>query len=518
MATDEEKVQVVIRVRPLLQKEIVKGCKSCIQILPDKLQVIIGKDRKFTFDQLLGQDTDQASTFEMCVKPLVEGCFQGYNATVFAYGQTGSGKTFTILGPDLVGWEDNSTQGIIPRAIGEIFKRVKEMANVQFSIRVSYLEVYQEELNDLLHMTTPSQDIHIRENEKGHTLLIGIQELVIHTVDDGLSLLEQGSAARHTGTTKMNERSSRSHTVFTLYLDQRIGSVAEGTDDMQYVSAKFHFVDLAGSERACRTGNEGARFKESIFINTGLLALGNVISALGDPKRRATHIPYRDSKITRILKGSLGGNSKTVMLTCLSPSEDSFAETLNSLKYANRARNICNKPVMNRDPHAVQMEEMQSQIEALKVELDRVHTAASSYSHHSNAMVNVEEHLQQLEEELARSKQHCSDYRLSAAKSKKLVEDIIEKGHVAEEEIDRLRQWIDFLSNPKCKSHKGFAIMVGSNDKKFGLAATVCNKIPLRAPDHWSGFDNISVITDVSDILVENYSITFFATYEPYPA
>lgn len=227
-------------------------------------------------------------------------------------------------------------------------------------------------------------------------------------------------------------------------LDQKRSISSES--EVQYVSAKFHFVDLAGSERAHRTGNEGEQFKESVFINTGLLALGNVISALGDPKRKASHVPYRESKITRILKDSLGGNSKTVMLTCLSPSEDSFAESLNSLKYANRARNIQNKPIMNKDLHAVQVEEMQSQIEALKDELHRAHTAATQ-SRHSTQVIDVQEHLQEMKEELTKSRQRCSDYRICATRAKQLVDNIVKNDQVSEDQLCQLRRWMDLLVN-----------------------------------------------------------------------
>lgn len=182
-------------------------------------------------------------------------------------------------------------------------------------------------------------------------MIVGAKECQVESMDEVMSLLEMGNAARHTSTTQMNEHSSRSHAIFTISVCQAEKTPETAEDEEWYshrhIVSKFHFVDLAGSERVTKTGNTGERFKESIQINSGLLALGNVISALGDPRRKSAHIPYRDAKITRLLKDSLGGSAKTVMITCVSPSSSDFDESLNSLKYANRARNIRNKPTLS---------------------------------------------------------------------------------------------------------------------------------------------------------------------------
>lgn len=191
----------------------------------------------------------------------------------------------------------------------------------------------------------------------------------MESADEVLSLLKMGNASRHTGSTQMNEHSSRSHAIFTISICQVEKSVEAAEDGSWHprpVVSKFHFVDLAGSERVTKTGNTGERFKESIQINSGLLALGNVISALGDPRRKSSHIPYRDAKITRLLKDSLGGSAKTVMITCVSPSSLDFDESLNSLKYANRARNIRNKPTLNFSPESDRMDEMEFEIKLLR--------------------------------------------------------------------------------------------------------------------------------------------------------
>ncbi|XP_036030161.1 kinesin-like protein KIF7 isoform X2 [Onychomys torridus] len=246
--------------------------------------------------------------------------------------------------------------------MAEAFKLIDENDLLDCLVHVSYLEVYKEEFRDLLEVGTASRDIQLREDDRGNVVLCGVKEVDVEGLDEVLSLLEMGNAARHTGATHFNRFSSRSHTVFTVTLEQRgrapsrLPRPAAG----HLLVSKFHFVDLAGSERVLKTGSTGERLKESIQINSTLLALGNVISALGDPQRRGSHIPYRDSKITRILKDSLGGNAKTVMIACVSPSSSDFDETLNTLNYASRAQNIRNRATVNWRPEAERAPEEQA--------------------------------------------------------------------------------------------------------------------------------------------------------------
>ncbi|KAL8561687.1 hypothetical protein ACOMHN_054984 [Nucella lapillus] len=386
----EDNVKVAVRVRPLLPKEKLGGEHVCVRLVPNSTQVVVGKDRAFTFDFALSAKATQDDTYVQCVEPLVLSIFEGYNSTVFAYGQTGSGKTYTIGGGDISSFTEDE-YGIIPRALNQMFEIMKSSPNVTYDVRVSYVEIYKEELRDLLDLETSSRDLHVREDDKGNTVIVGAREEEVKSLDEVMSMLEAGSAARHTGSTQMNEHSSRSHSVFTVLIGQQWAEVdpmaekrvCDSSEDAHdeiphYMSGKFHFVDLAGSERAHRTGNVGDRFKESIHINSGLLSLGNVISSLGDPKKKSNHIPYRDSKITRILKDSLGGNAKTVMICCISPASSNFDESLNALKYANRARNIKNKPVINRDIQSIRFEEMQSEIMKLREELANQRTGVQS--------------------------------------------------------------------------------------------------------------------------------------------
>lgn len=271
--------------------------------------------------------------------------------------------------------------GIVPRVIQRLFDTVESRAaeaggGSDTSIHVSFIEIYREELKDLLHPETSPKSIAIRETSSGSIQVTGVREEAVANVSDMWRLLQDGSSCRSTGSTLMNDVSSRSHAIFSIKVHQRPRSGGAPT------TAKFHLVDLAGSERAKRTGAAGMRFKESVNINQGLLALGNVISALGDPRRRASvrHVPYRESKLTRMLQDSLGGNSRTVMIACISPADNNFEETLGTLKYANRARNIKNRPIVNVDTtpavDASALAALQEQVLALQTKLEQQGTDA----------------------------------------------------------------------------------------------------------------------------------------------
>lgn len=281
---------------------------------------------------------------------------------------------------------NNETNGIIPRVIKSIFDiiKIKETADPDssYKIQVQFLEIYGEDIKDLLDQTKTSK-VSIRETVDGEVFIAGAKEEVVASAEQMFKTLEDGTKHRTTASTKMNATSSRSHAIFTVIIQHTIhaGTVVDGNklienEDInienkgndvltsthskaEVRSCKFHFVDLAGSERAKRTGAQGHQLKEGIDINKGLLSLGNVISALGDEtKRGKVHVPYRDSKLTRLLQDSLGGNSKTLMICCVSPSGSNYNESVNALRYANRARNIQNKPVVNRDPTFMIIDEL----------------------------------------------------------------------------------------------------------------------------------------------------------------
>ncbi|XP_066558011.1 kinesin-like protein kif7 isoform X1 [Amia ocellicauda] len=435
---EETAVQVAIRVRPLLPKELLHSHESCITAHPEEKTVTLGHDRHFKCDFVFEENSSQEEVYSLCVQPLIEAFFQGFNATVFAYGQTGSGKTYTIGEANISSFSADE-QGLIPRAVAEVFKLLDENDLHDYSVRISYLEVYKEEFRDLLEVETSSKDIHIREDDKGNIVLCGVKECEVEGLDEVLSLLETGNAARHTGATQMNPHSSRSHTIFTVAMEQRRGGSRATNSGTHLLTSKFHFVDLAGSERILKTGNTGERLKESIQINSGLLALGNVIGALGDPKRRGTHIPYRDSKITRILKDSLGGNSKTLMIACISPSSSDFDESLNTLNYAKRAQNIQNRAMVNcRGGEPGRTEGLELQIKALRHALENRHRSETRIITRSES----ERKPGGSGRELSKLQAESLHYRTCTDTAYRLLMELQAEGTLSTSQLLRIKEWL----------------------------------------------------------------------------
>ncbi|XP_069840724.1 kinesin-like protein KIF7 isoform X2 [Dendropsophus ebraccatus] len=446
---EETAVCVAVRIRPLLPKEILHSQQSCVHVDPDQKTLTLGTNKHFKFQDVLDDACSQEIAYNRCVQPLLESFFQGFNVTVVAYGQTGSGKTYTIGEASISSISDDE-QGIIPRAMAEIFKLVDENDLIDYTIRVSYLEVYKEEFRDLLEVQTSSKDILIREDDKGNVVLCGVKETEVEGLDEVLSLLEMGNTAKHTGATQVNTQSSRSHTIFTVTMEQRrvVGRVTRMTNGEdgpglafgQVLSSKFHFVDLAGSERILKTGNTGERLKESIQINSGLLALGNVISALGDPKRKGSHIPYRDSKITRILKDSLGGNAKTVMICCISPSASDFDETLNTLNYANRAQNIKNKATVNCKKDSDRVEDLQHQIKSLQRALEQRHRSETRILNRFDPSKLVAQ--RSTEDHVSRLMAECAHYRTCTDTGYLLLMDLLSEGGLSSSQAQKVKDWM----------------------------------------------------------------------------
>ncbi|XP_032502248.1 kinesin-like protein KIF21A isoform X1 [Phocoena sinus] len=428
-APDESSVRVAVRIRPQLAKERIEGCHICTSVTPGEPQVFLGKDKAFTFDYVFDIDSQQEQIYTQCIEKLIEGCFEGYNATVFAYGQTGAGKTYTMgTGFDVNIIEEE--QGIISRAVKHLFKSIEEKKHTSiknglpppdFKVNAQFLELYNEEVLDLFDTTrdidakNKKSNIRIHEDSAGGIYTVGVTTRTVITESEMMQCLKLGALSRTTASTQMNVQSSRSHAIFTIHLcqtrmcpqidaesatDNKVISESSQMNEFETLTAKFHFVDLAGSERLKRTGATGERAKEGISINCGLLALGNVISALGDKSKRATHVPYRDSKLTRLLQDSLGGNSQTIMIACVSPSDRDFMETLNTLKYANRARNIKNKVMVNQDRASQQINALRSEITRLQMELmeyktgkriiDEEGVESINDMFHENAMLQTE--------------------------------------------------------------------------------------------------------------------------------
>ncbi|XP_038200192.1 kinesin-like protein KIF21A isoform X6 [Arvicola amphibius] len=426
---DESSVRVAVRIRPQLAKEKIEGCHICTSVTPGEPQVFLGKDKAFTFDYVFDIDSQQEQIYRQCIEKLIEGCFEGYNATVFAYGQTGAGKTYTMgTGFDVNIMEEE--QGIISRAVKHLFRSIEEKKSTaikngvpppEFKVNAQFLELYNEEVLDLFDTTrdidakNKKSNIRIHEDSTGGIYTVGVTTRTVNTEPEMMQCLKLGALSRTTASTQMNVQSSRSHAIFTIHVcqtrlcpqidaenatDNKMISESSQMNEFETLTAKFHFVDLAGSERLKRTGATGERAKEGISINCGLLALGNVISALGDKSKRATHVPYRDSKLTRLLQDSLGGNSQTIMIACVSPSDRDFMETLNTLKYANRARNIKNKVMVNQDRASQQINALRSEITRLQMELMEYKTGKRIINEegvesindmfHENAMLQTE--------------------------------------------------------------------------------------------------------------------------------
>ncbi|CAI2161819.1 17640_t:CDS:2 [Funneliformis geosporum] len=393
--SEKTSVQVAIRIRPITNEDTTNlPTRFQRQILsaspPNQVIVQSEKKQSFSFDYVFGPEATQHDVYDKAIVKLVENFLEGYNVTILAYGQTSSGKTHTM------GTADNTSippesKGIIPRAMQTLFSSMNapHYKSRKFSLKVSFIEIYNEDLIDLLGESYGDSrpQVTIREDTKGNILWSGLQEIRVNSVNEVMGHLTRGSANRQVGATDMNAQSSRSHAIFSVTMIQQkfVGSstaqaparpgtpskmlepkfgirsqsstnnlrMSRRIDEGEFVSvtSKFHFVDLAGSERLKRTSAVGERAKEGISINSGLLALGNVISALGDPNKakHTTHIPYRDSKLTRLLQDSLGGNAQTLMIACVSPAEYNLSETVNTLKYANRARNIKNSATVNQE-------------------------------------------------------------------------------------------------------------------------------------------------------------------------
>ncbi|KAG8753634.1 hypothetical protein FRC14_005867 [Serendipita sp. 396] len=468
-------VQVAVRIRPITThdatsipprfQKIVVNDSSATSVVVDATngpptqtaQPVTGapaKKQSFNFDQVHGQSTSQFQLYTSTAQPLVGRFLEGFNCTVLAYGQTSSGKTHSMTGVDLDADPNDASNGmgIIPRSVAAIFAKAQELKGEraggwQYSLKGSFIELYNEDLIDLLvdDTTGARREVQIREDKDGHIIWGGLREVTVRNATEVMSLLRQGTSIRRTNETDMNAQSSRSHAIFSLTLTQkkytgsgvpprstsplpqagrspsrlarpsstyisRVGSPTtgrpptpsfanamskgglrpssamghrsgepadedEGPGSWTTIVSKFHFVDLAGSERLKRTAAQGDRVKEGISINSGLLALGNVISALGDPSRArtATHVPYRDSKLTRLLQDSLGGNAHTLMIACVSPAEWNIAETVNTLKYANRARNIKNRAeIREKEEGWDDVDWLQSMVGKLRKELKAI--------------------------------------------------------------------------------------------------------------------------------------------------
>ncbi|KAM3602434.1 uncharacterized protein V6R79_004054 [Siganus canaliculatus] len=369
---NSESVKVVVRCRPLNRKEESSGPAGGIVQMDLRLgQVILRNPRAsptepqktFTFDAVYDANSKQRDLYDESVRPLIDSVLAGFNGTIFAYGQTGTGKTYTMQGA----WMDPEKRGVIPNAFDHIFTHIsRSQSDRQYLVRASYLEIYLEEVRDLLDPKHGhARPLELRESPESGVYVRDLTSCVCKSIKEIEEVMNMGNQARAVGATDMNEHSSRSHALFLITVE----CSQPGPDGRKHIRVgRLNLVDLAGSERQAKTGVQGERLKEAAKINLSLSALGNVISALADG--RSSHVPYRDSKLTRLLQDSLGGNAKTVMVATLSPASQHYDETLTTLRYSNRAKNIQNQPRVNEDPKDALLREFQREIARLKAQLN----------------------------------------------------------------------------------------------------------------------------------------------------
>uniref|UniRef100_T1J0U1 Kinesin-like protein KIF13A n=1 Tax=Strigamia maritima TaxID=126957 RepID=T1J0U1_STRMM len=376
-----DKVKVAVRVRPFNRREIELGTKCVVEMA--KKQTFLchpstekGESHKqpknFAFDHCFWSVSEnhtsyagQDKIYENVGTDILDNAFAGYNSCIFAYGQTGSGKSYTMLG-------SHENKGIIPRLCDALFERMfkNDDAFLSYKVEVSYMEIYNEKVYDLLDPKGTKQTLRVREHNILGPYVDGLSVLAISSYQDIDNVMREGNKSRTVAATNMNSESSRSHAVFNIILTQILTDPASGVSGEKV--AKLSLVDLAGSERAVKTGAVGERLKEGSNINKSLTTLGLVISKLADHssgKSKDKFVPYRDSVLTWLLKDNLGGNSRTVMVATISPASDNYEETLSTLRYADRAKRIINHAVINEDPNARIIIELRAELKMLKDQL-----------------------------------------------------------------------------------------------------------------------------------------------------
>ncbi|XP_057778967.1 kinesin-like protein KIN-5B [Salvia miltiorrhiza] len=423
----EVNVQVLLRCRPLTDDEQRLNMPKVITCNDSKREVTVSQtvgckhvDRVFTFDKVFGPKSQQRSIYDQAISPIVAEVLEGFNCTVFAYGQTGTGKTYTMEGGMRnKGGELPAEAGIIPRAVRQIFDTL-EAQNADYSMKVTFSELYNEEITDLLAPEDqlkstedrPKKPISLMEDGKGLVVVRGLEEEMVYSANEIYSLLERGAARRRTADTLLNKRSSRSHSIFTITIHIKEGTVGE---EELIKCGKLNLVDLAGSENIFRSGVREARAREAGEINKSLLTLGRVINALVE---HSVHVPYRDSKLTRLLRDSLGGKTKTCVIATISPSAQCLEETLSTLDYAYRAKSIKNKPEANQKvTKTVLLKDLYVEIERMKQDIRAAREKNGVYIPHERFMLDEaekkakNERIEQLESDLNESEKQVDKFR-----------------------------------------------------------------------------------------------------------
>lgn len=363
-------VRVVLRIRPLANPNVTPALSIPPEQNPYPRVIQTLSNSQYTFDYVASPAVTQKQLFEAIGRPVIDSCLEGYNGTIFCYGQTGSGKTYTMTGPDTNDNKSKEDRGMIPRILECLFEKIDTLKNqntsLEFYCTCSFLEIYNEQIMDLLG--EPNKNIQLREDVVQGVYAEGLNHKIISNPQDALDILYSGLEQRHTGETKANAKSSRSHSVFTIYIQSKeIGEITTTK------SARLNLIDLAGSERQTNTNAEGMRLTEACNINKSLSTLGQVILALSErQKGRSMHVHYRDSKLTFLLRDSLGGNSKTCIVGNVSAEPKDLSETISTLDFAKRAKRIRNKPIANENVTG-NIALLQEQIRRLRFQLIEAH-------------------------------------------------------------------------------------------------------------------------------------------------
>lgn len=362
-----ENVRVVVRVRPLNSKEEIESCQNITNIDHEENVIALENPKlpemqckSFKFDHVFSCDCTQLDIYQKIALPIVDQVFKGYNGTIFAYGQTGSGKTYTMSGNP----KENQSRGIIPNTFSHIFSQISRASKEKsFVVTVTYIEIYNEEVRDLLSVR-PNEKLEIRERVDVGVYIKGLTGFTVDSIDAINELMQLGNSNRKTRATLMNNLSSRSHAIFTITIETK------DRECNKTIVAKLNLVDLAGSERLKRTEVTGIGLREASNINQSLFVLSNVISALVEEK--CMHVPYRNSKLTRLLQDSLGGNSKTAIIATISPNENDYDESLCTLRYASRAKLIKNHVRLNIQTNKGLIENFEQEILQLQKRLEQI--------------------------------------------------------------------------------------------------------------------------------------------------
>ncbi|ORC86268.1 putative kinesin K39, partial [Trypanosoma theileri] len=477
ISESKDSVKVSVRVRPLNAREGSDSCSVVVRANQQSSQVRISshaanKDQKsavntFQFDNVFwsletpdesgGRPAGQLEVYEAIGRPLVRHAFNGFNSCLFAYGQTGSGKTYTMMGGDTtsLGGVD---AGVTPRLCLELFQtreQIEAEGHSKWTVEVGYIEVYNERVSDLLAKRKKGSKeevfVEVREHPTRGVFIEGQRFCEVSCLGDVVELIEAGNRVRHTAATKMNDRSSRSHAIFMLMLrEERSMVTATGqTITTAGKNSRMNLVDLAGSERVAQSEVVGQQFSEARYINLSLTTLGRVIDMLADMAKNAdsqwSMPPYRESKLTFILKDSLGGNSKTFMIATISPSVMNYEETLSTLRYASRARDIVNVTKVNEDPRARRIRELEEQMEQMRRDIQGKDPAYVAELEEKLVLLEAEAQkraadLQALEKE--REKNEIREKMLRATEAER--QELLGKASELERQVDESRRQAEY--------------------------------------------------------------------------